>query len=127
MEHQPDKRRSRELGSRTRGGQSLVDVLDRVLEKGLVVAGDIRVSLADVELLTIQIRLLVCSVDKAKEIGMDWWRTDPRLSSVGDGERPALESVSNRLDAIDQRLASLESEHLGDELTEEKSEKSEKS
>jgi hypothetical protein len=54
-------------------------VLDRVLDKGLVVAGDIRVSLAEVELLTIRIRLLVCSIDKAQEIGLDWWRHDPNL------------------------------------------------
>jgi hypothetical protein len=59
---------------------SLVDVLDRVLDKGLVVAGDIKVSLAEVELLTIRIRLLICSLDKAQEIGLDWWRHDPHLS-----------------------------------------------
>jgi hypothetical protein len=58
----------------------LVDVLDRVLDKGLVVAGDIKVSLAEVELLTIRIRLLICSLDKAQEIGMDWWRYDRDLS-----------------------------------------------
>src|SRR5262245_56719016 len=52
----------------------LVDVLDRVLDKGLLIAGDIRVSLAEVELLTIRIRLLVCSIDKAEQIGLDWWR-----------------------------------------------------
>ena len=61
--------------------QGLVDVLDRILDKGLMIAGDIRIRLADVELLTIQIRLLVCSVDKAEEIGMNWWKTDPRLST----------------------------------------------
>src|SRR5438874_13069031 len=59
---------------------SLVDVLDRVLDKGLVVAGDIKVSLAEVELLTIRIRLLVCSLDKAQEIGLDWWKYDQYLS-----------------------------------------------
>ncbi|MEO8579307.1 MAG: gas vesicle protein [Gemmatimonadales bacterium] len=59
----------------------LVDVLDRVLDKGLVVVGDIKINLANVELLTIQIRLLICSIDKAEQIGMDWWRTDPRLST----------------------------------------------
>ena len=64
--------------SRTYG---LVDVLDRVLDKGLVVVGDIKINLANVELLTIQIRLLICSIDKAEQIGLDWWRTDPRLSS----------------------------------------------
>src|SRR5512143_3589493 len=58
----------------------LVDVLDRVLDKGLVVAGDIKVSLAEVELLTIRIRLLVCSIDKAEQIGLDWWKFDHHLS-----------------------------------------------
>ena len=58
----------------------LVDVLDRVLDKGLVIAGDIKVSLAEVELLTIRIRLLVCSLDKAQEVGLDWWRYDRDLS-----------------------------------------------
>ena len=57
----------------------LVDVLDRVLDKGLVVAGDIKVSLAEVELLTIRIRLIVCSLDKAREIGLDWWLHDRNL------------------------------------------------
>jgi hypothetical protein len=63
-------------------GNTLVDLLDRVLDKGLVVAGDIVVQLADVELLTIKIRLIICSVDKAEEIGMDWWRHDRFLSST---------------------------------------------
>src|SRR5918998_189233 len=58
---------------------TLVDILDRVLDKGLVVAGDIRVSLANVELLTIRIRLLVCSIDKAEQIGLNWWRYDRSL------------------------------------------------
>jgi hypothetical protein len=62
-------------------GNTLVDLIDRILDKGLVVAGDIVIQLADVELLTIKIRLLVCSVDKAQEIGMDWWRHDSFLSS----------------------------------------------
>ena len=65
---------------RVTGGTSLIDVLDRVLDKGLVIAGDIKVSLAEVELLTIRIRLLVCSLDKAQEIGLDWWRYDRDLS-----------------------------------------------
>src|SRR5437588_593059 len=62
------------------GTTNLLDILDRVLDKGLVVAGDIRISLANVELLTIKIRLLVCSVDKAEQIGLNWWRFDPSLS-----------------------------------------------
>lgn len=72
--------------SRTYG---LVDILDRVLDKGLVVVGDIKINLANVELLTIQIRLLICSIDKAEQIGLDWWRTDPRLSSSASTS-PAL-------------------------------------
>ena len=64
--------------SRTYG---LVDILDRVLDKGLVVVGDIKINLANVELLTIQIRLLICSIDKAEQIGLNWWRHDPRLST----------------------------------------------
>src|ERR1700751_4997824 len=62
------------------GTTNLVDILDRVLDKGLVIAGDVRVSLANVELLTIRIRLLVCSVDKAEQIGLNWWKYDPPLT-----------------------------------------------
>ena len=72
--------------SRTYG---LVDILDRVLDKGLVVVGDIKINLANVELLTIQVRLLICSIDKAEQIGLDWWRTDPRLSTAAS-KPPAL-------------------------------------
>jgi|SRR5215471_7881419 len=63
------------------GTTNLIDILDRVLDKGLVIAGDIRISLANVELLTIRIRLLVCSVDKAEQIGLNWWRYDPNLTA----------------------------------------------
>jgi len=66
---------------------SLADVLDRVLDKGIVIAGDVKVNLLDIELLTIKIRLLVASVDKAQEMGIDWWRHDPMLSSGQDGSR----------------------------------------
>jgi hypothetical protein len=62
---------------------NLADLLERVLDKGIVIAGDIRIKLVDVELLTIQIRLLVCSVDKAKEIGMDWWVGNPAFQRAG--------------------------------------------
>jgi hypothetical protein len=63
----------------------LVDVLDRVLDRGLVVAGDVKISLAEVELITIRIRLVICSIDKAQSIGLDWWRGDPYFT--GDGRR----------------------------------------
>jgi hypothetical protein len=72
------------------GTANLLDILDRVLDKGLVIAGDIRVSLANVELLTIRIRLLVCSVDKAEQIGLNWWKFDPNLTA------PAPEPVVRR-------------------------------
>src|SRR2546430_8065720 len=68
----------------TRGSAGLVDILDRVLDKGLVVAGDIKVSLAEVELLTIRIRLMICSIDKAQEIGLDWWKYDRHLAPGRD-------------------------------------------
>jgi len=80
----------------------LVDLLDRVLDKGLVIAGDIKVSLAEVELLTIRIRLLICSLDKAQEIGLDWWRYDRELSSGAErtaaAEREALRAQIQRLE-----------------------------
>ena len=80
-----------ELQGGRHSASGLVDVLDRVLDKGLVVAGDIKVSLAEVELLTIRIRLIVCSIDKAQEIGLDWWKYDHHLSpgtqTVSAGER----------------------------------------
>jgi hypothetical protein len=83
---------------------SLVDILDRVLDKGLVVAGDIRVSLANVELLTVRIRLLVCSIDKAEEIGLDWWRRDNFLSSQAtDPEETA--ALRARVEALERQLA----------------------
>jgi hypothetical protein len=78
----------------------LVDVLDRILDKGLVIAGDIKVSLANVELLTLQIRLLVCSIDKAEQIGLNWWRYDTNLTT-----RAEVENVELR-----QRLSELERE-----------------
>jgi hypothetical protein len=86
----------------------LVDVLDRVLDKGLVIAGDIKVSLAEVELLTIRIRLLVCSLDKAQEIGLDWWRYDRDLSpgaqrsALAENEelRAQIEKLEKKIDAL---------------------------
>ena len=65
-----------------RAGDSLADILERVLDKGIVIAGDIQINLLDIELLTIKLRLIVASIDKAKEIGIDWWETDPALNSA---------------------------------------------
>ncbi|WP_405719687.1 gas vesicle protein [Streptomyces sp. NBC_00046] len=71
---------------------NLADILERVLDKGIVIAGDIQINLLDIELLTIKLRLLVASVDKAKEMGIDWWEHDPALSSgANDGYRSLVE------------------------------------
>lgn len=92
----------------------LVEILDRVLDKGLVIAGDIKINLANVELLTIHVRLLICSIDKAQEIGLDWWRADPRLSATAARElraQTALPSdVGDRLERIEQRLLEMTAE-----------------
>jgi hypothetical protein len=82
---------------------NLADVLERVLDKGIVIAGDIKIKLVDIELLSIQIRLVVCSVDKAKEMGMDWWVNNPVFCS--NAPQGQLEASLAR---IDERLAKLE-------------------
>jgi len=79
-------------------GDTLADILERVLDKGIVIAGDIKINLVDIELLSIQIRLVICSVDKAKEMGMDWWVNNPVFCS---GARQQSD--------IEERLARLES------------------
>ncbi len=84
----------------------LVDVLDRVLDKGLVIAGDIKVSLAEVELLTIRIRLLVCSLDKAQEIGLDWWRYD-RALSPGKADTAADRALREQVRALEAKVEAL--------------------
>ncbi len=91
--------------------QGLVDVLDRILDKGLVIAGDIRINIAEVELLTIQIRLLVCSVDKAEEVGLAWWRTDSHF--LGDARRASeLSAIAEKLERLDARLDALERKRI---------------
>lgn len=81
---------------------NLADILERVLDKGVVIAGDIVVNLVDVELLTIRLRLLIASVDKAKEMGINWWETDAWLTSGnGDGQRSPTAEVSARLERLE--------------------------
>ena len=92
--------------------QGLVDGLDRILDKGLVVAGDIKVNLANVELLTIQIRLLVCSIDKAEEIGMNWWRTDPHYARHDNLGAAQVDQLTRKLDQLNARLDALEKKKL---------------
>jgi hypothetical protein len=83
--------------------QGLVDILDKILDKGLVVAGDIKVSLANVELLTIQLRLVICSIDKAEAIGINWWRSDRFYSSD-----PRAVPSGEEYDALKARITQLE-------------------
>ena len=85
----------------------LVDVLDRVLDKGLVVAGDIKVSLAEVELLTIRIRLLICSIDKAEQIGLDWWKYDRHLSPGKHALSAENEALKREVRLLERKVASL--------------------
>lgn len=94
---------------------NLADILERVLDKGIVIAGDISVSLVDVELLTIRIRLLVASVDKAKEMGIDWWENDPMLSSRArreeiDSGRADSDALAEENAELRRRLEELEAE-----------------
>jgi hypothetical protein len=84
-------------------GANLADILERVLDKGIVIAGDIRINLLDIELLTVKLRLIVASVDKAKEMGIDWWEDDPALSSGARRKELARENAELR-----ERLARLE-------------------
>src|SRR6478672_9330791 len=97
------------LPGRPDGPAQLADVLERVLDKGIVIAGDIQINLLDIELLTIRLRLLIASADKAREMGIDWWEGDPFLSRRAGGD--ALEDRLKRLEAA----AGLESGEQKDE------------
>ena len=88
----------------------LVDVLDRILDKGLVIAGDIKVSLANVELLTLQIRLLVCSIDKAEQIGLNWWRYDTNLTTRAERAEAENVELRERLSELEQEIKKLGAE-----------------
>ncbi|MFD7276593.1 gas vesicle protein [Streptomyces sp. NPDC059862] len=94
------------------GGANLADILERVLDKGVVIAGDIRINLLDIELLTVKLRLIVASVDKAKEMGIDWWEDDPALSSRARRSELARENVELR-----ERLAELETGRTQEEAS----------
>lgn len=93
--------------------QSLADVLERVLDKGIVIVGDIQVRLLDIELLTIKVRLMIASVDKAREMGINWWEGDAFVTSLegdeDDKDKPELD-VQKRLDALEARIAESERE-----------------
>jgi Gas vesicle protein len=99
------------LPGRPTESTNLADILERVLDKGIVIAGDIQINLLDIELLTIKLRLLIASVDRAREMGINWWENDPSLQAMeqGDnGDREALErenrELRERLDRLEQRM-----------------------
>jgi Gas vesicle protein len=87
-------------------GDSLADILERVLDKGIVIAGDIQINLLDIELLTIKLRLIVASVDRAKEMGIDWWESDHALSSSASRMEAENRQLKERLDQLERRLES---------------------
>src|ERR1700748_2453377 len=98
------------------GTTNLADLLERVLDKGMVIAGDIQINLLDIELLTIKLRLLIATVDRAREMGINWWETDPSLQSIDSGEKSGgngghvqqlereNQELRDRLDRLEQRL-----------------------
>src|SRR4051794_9692374 len=86
---------------------NLADILERVLDKGIVIAGDIQINLLDIELLTIKLRLLVASVDKAKEMGIDWWEGDPALSNKADGLEKENKELRERLERLEAAVGAL--------------------
>ena len=91
--------------------QNLADILERVLDKGIVIAGDIQINLLDIELLTIKLRLLIASVDRAREMGINWWESDSSLQKLdGNGGPPQLErenrELRERIERLERRLES---------------------
>jgi Gas vesicle protein len=97
------------LPGRPTESTNLADILERVLDKGIVIAGDIQINLLEVELLTIKLRLLIASVDRAREMGINWWETDPSLQAIeDDGDREELErenrELRERLERLEQRV-----------------------
>lgn len=86
-------------------GDGLADVLERILDKGIVIAGDVSVSLVGIELLTIRLRLLIATVDKAKEMGINWWETDPRLSAGAEALQTENQALLARIEALESQIA----------------------
>src|SRR5579875_554101 len=99
-----------DLDPRSGGPANLADILERVLDKGIVIAGDVQINLLDIELLTIRLRLLITSVERAREMGIDWWEGDPTLQSLdpSDGDQGRLErenhELRERIERLERRL-----------------------
>src|SRR5213082_4173574 len=92
------------------GPAQLADVLERVLDKGIVIAGDIQINLLDIELLTIKLRLLVASVDRAREMGINWWESDPRLSGGAKKLEQENRELRERLERLERLLPAADAE-----------------
>jgi hypothetical protein len=97
----------RVAGAMQGGSTNIADLLERVLDKGIVIAGDITLCLGEIELLQIKIRLLIASVDKAREMGIDWWQHDPSLSSCANSRLGDRDELAQRLDRLEMMLAPL--------------------
>jgi hypothetical protein len=102
-----------DLAPHSGGPSNLADILERVLDKGIVIAGDIQVNLLDIELLTIKIRLLVASVDRAKEMGINWWESDPTLTRGANELVRENHELRARLDRLEDRLITDGAERSG--------------
>lgn len=101
----PESRRL--AGASPAASSNLADLLERVLDKGIIIAGDITLCLGEIELLQIKIRLLVASVDKARDMGIDWWQHDPALSSAAHGAALNRDQLAQRLDRLETMLGTL--------------------
>ena len=97
------------------GPANLADILERVLDKGIVIAGDIQINLLDIELLTIKLRLLVASVERAQEMGINWWESDPSLSKNANALEEENKDLRERLDRL-ERIAGLPAPKEGEEV-----------
>jgi hypothetical protein len=111
---QPATRRA-EAAPRAGGPANLADILERVLDKGIVIAGDIQINLLDIELLTIKVRLLIASVERAQEMGINWWESDPTLTSNAKELEEENEDLRERLERLEE-LAGLPAPKPGEEI-----------
>src|SRR3954454_4534157 len=111
---QPATRRA-EVAPRAGGPANLADILERVLDKGIVIAGDIQINLLDIELLTIKVRLLIASVERAQEMGINWWEADPKLSSRAEQLEKENDDLRDRLERL-ERVAGLPAPRAGEEV-----------
>jgi hypothetical protein len=93
-----------DMDPRSGGPANLADILERVLDKGIVIAGDVQINLLDIELLTIRLRLLITSVDRAKEMGINWWENDPMLSTDAQLRQSENNELRRRLERLERAL-----------------------